>query len=413
MRGKSNRSPSPGRREFLTNAAALGAAALPAGAVANSDLVPPSMKQQGRPILNPPYGVPSRHEGGVVRTPFPGAPMPTASASFTPLQSLHGIITPSGLVFERHHGGVPDIAPDDHRLLVHGLVERPLVFTMDELTRFPSVSRIHFLECSGNGQIEWTGAGATVQRTHGLVSCCEWTGVPLSTILDEVGLDPKARWLLAEGADAAAMTRSIPIERALDDALLVYAQNGEMLRPEQGYPLRLLMPGLEGNVSVKWLHRLKAAEGPFMTREETSKYTDLLPDGTARQFTLMMETKSVIVRPSGTQRIKPGLVEIYGFAWSGYGSIRRVEVSVDGGNGWQDAQLQEPVLSKSLTVFRLPWRWNGEPMTLQSRASDDTGYVQPTREALIAARGSRSYYHYNGIHSWKVRADGVVESVHA
>ena len=413
MRRRSSRSPSPGRREFLTNAVALGAAALPAGAVANSDLVPASMKQQGRPILNPSYGVPSRHEDGVVRTPFPSAPMPTASASFTPLQSLHGIITPSGLVFERHHGGVPDIAPDDHRLLVHGLVERPLVFTMDELTRFPSQSRIHFLECSGNGQIEWTGIGDTVQRTHGLMSCCEWTGVPLSTILDEVGLDPKARWLLAEGADAAAMTRSIPIERALDDALLVYAQNGEMLRPEQGYPLRLLMPGLEGNVSVKWLHRLKAAAGPFMTREETSKYTDLLPDGTARQFTLMMETKSVIVRPSGTQRITPGLVEIYGFAWSGYGSIRRVEVSVDGGRGWQDARLQEPLLTKSLTAFRLPWRWNGDPVTLQSRATDHTGYVQPTRQALIAARGSRSYYHYNGIHSWKVGPDGRVENVHA
>jgi sulfane dehydrogenase subunit SoxC len=413
MRRKSDRSSSPGRREFLTKAAVLGAAVVPLKAVAETEAVPSSMKRQGRPILNPPYGLPSRHEAAVVRTPFPNSPTPTASASFTPLQNLHGIITPSGLVFERHHGGVPDIVPENHRLLVHGLVQRPLVFTMDDLARFPSVSRIHFLECSGNSQIEWTGAGDTVQRTHGLLSCCEWTGVPLSTILEEVGLDPAARWLLAEGADAAAMTRSIPVERALDDALLVYAQNGEMLRPEQGYPLRLLLPGLEGNVSVKWLRRLKAARGPFMTREETSKYTDLLPDGSARQFTLTMEAKSVIVRPSGTQQIERGPMEIFGFAWSGAGSIRRVEVSLDGGRAWQDAQLQEPVLAKCLTAFRLPWRWNGAPASLQSRATDSSGYVQPTREALVAARGPRSYYHYNGIQGWRIGSDGKVENDHA
>jgi sulfane dehydrogenase subunit SoxC len=400
------------RREFLGKAAALGAAAIPIAATAE-DSIPAWTKQQGQPILSPAYGQPSRHEAGVVRTPFPNSPTPTASASFTPLQNLHGIITPSGLVFERHHAGVPDIDPAQHKLLIHGLVDNPLVFTMDDLMRFPSVSRIHFLECSGNGQIEWTDKGDTVQRTHGLLSCCEWTGVPLSTILDEVGIDPSASWLLAEGADAAAMTRSVPIERGLDDALLVYAQNGEMLRPEQGYPLRLLLPGLEGNISVKWLRRLKAAEAPFMTREETSKYTDLLPDGTARQFTLVMETKSVIVRPSGTQQLTAGPMEIFGFAWSGRGRIRRVEVSTDGGRSWQEAQLQEPVLPKCLTAFRLPWRWRGEPAVLQSRATDSTGYVQPTREALLNARGSRSYYHFNGVHSWKVGADGKVENIHA
>lgn len=404
--------PDSHRREFLTRAAALGAAAIPVAAKAE-DAIPAWTKQQGRPILSPAYGQPSRHEAGVVRTALPDSPTPTASASFTPLQNLHGIITPSGLVFERHHAGVPDIRPAQHRLLVHGLVDKPLVFTMDDLLRFPSVSRIHFLECSGNGQIEWTGKGDTVQRTHGLLSCCEWTGVPLSTILDEAGIDPRASWLLAEGADAAAMTRSVPMERALDDALLVYAQNGEMLRPEQGYPLRLLLPGLEGNISVKWLRRLKAAQAPFMTREETSKYTDLLPDGTAWQFTLAMEAKSVIVRPSGTQQLTSGPMEIFGFAWSGRGSIRRVEVSTDGGLGWRDARLQEPVLPKCLTAFRLPWRWQGAPAVLQSRATDSTGYVQPTREALIDARGLRSYYHFNGVHGWKVGIDGKVENYRA
>lgn len=404
--------PDSRRREFLRKAAALGAAAIPVGTKAE-EAIPAWTKQQGQPILSPAYGRPSRHEAGVVRTGFPHAPTTTASASFTPLQNMHGIITPSGLVYERHHAGVPDIDPAQHRLLVHGLVDRPLVFSMDDLMRFPSVSRIHFLECSGNGQIEWTGKGDTVQRTHGLLSCCEWTGVALSTILGEAGIDARASWLLAEGADAAAMTRSVPMDRALDDALLVYAQNGEMLRPEQGYPLRLLLPGLEGNISVKWLRRLKAGQAPFMTREETSKYTDLLPDGTARQFTLVMEAKSVIVRPSGTQQLTAGPLEIFGFAWSGRGSIRRVEVSTDGGQSWQEARLQEPILQKSLTAFRLPWRWQGAPAVLQSRATDSTGYVQPTREALIEARGLHSYYHFNAVQSWKVGIDGKVENHHA
>jgi len=336
------------------------------------------------------------------------------AASLTPLQHQHGIVTPSGLVFERHHAGVPDIPPERHRLLVHGMVERPLAFTMDDVTRFPSVSRFHFLECSGNSAGEWKRKGSNVQVTHGLLSCCEWTGVPVALILQEAGIDPRAKWLLAEGADAAAMTRSVPLDKALDDALLVYAQNGEMLRPEQGYPLRLLLPGFEGNMSVKWLRRLKLGDQPFMTREETSKYTDLMPDGSARQFTFVMETKSVIVRPSGGQTIRsPGFVEIQGYAWSGHGQIRRVDVSVDSGRTWREAQLQEPVLSKCLTLFRMPWKWDGAPAVLQSRAVDETGYVQPSRSALLAARGTESYYHYNGIQSWRVGSDGTVENVHA
>jgi sulfane dehydrogenase subunit SoxC len=405
------------RRRFLRGSAGIAAVSLSTARHASGTqetAVPEWTRTPGRPILSPAYGERSSHEAGIVRIPIPGRVNTITAASLTPLQNLRGIITPSGLVFERHHGGVPDIPPEQHRLLLHGLVERPLVFGMEELMRFPSVSRMHFLECSGNTASEWKGKGQTVQVTHGLLSCCEWTGVPLATVLQEAGVDPRARWLLAEGADAAAMTRSIPLEKALDDALLVYAQNGEMLRPEQGYPLRLFLPGFEGNTSVKWLRRIKVGTAPFMTREETSKYTDLMPDGTARQFTLVMEAKSVILRPSGGQSIRgAGFVEIQGVAWSGRGRITRVDVSVDGGGSWQEAHLQEPVLTKCLTAFRLPWRWTGTPAVLQSRATDETGYVQPSREQLIAARGLDSYYHYNAIQSWRLGADGAVANVHA
>jgi sulfane dehydrogenase subunit SoxC len=367
------------------------------------------MKAQGAPVLSPAYGVPSPFEAAVVRRLRVQGRVPTAASTTTPLQDLHGIITPNGLYFERHHGGVPAIDPDQHRLMVHGLVERPLIFTMDDLMRFPSQSRIYFLECSGNGSYGALPPTATAQDAHGLVSCCEWTGVSLATVLAEAGLKPQATWLLAEGADAAAMTRSIPIAKALDDAMLAYAQNGERLRPEQGYPLRLFLPGYEGNMSVKWLRRLKAGDQPFETREETSKYTDLMPDGTARQFTFVMEAKSVITRPSGGQILRGrGFYEISGLAWSGRGRIVRVEVSTDGGARWADAQLQAPVLSMCLTRFRLPWTWDGAPAILQSRAIDETGYLQPTREELVGVRGLNSYYHDNAIQVWRLLPDGRV-----
>jgi sulfane dehydrogenase subunit SoxC len=240
--------------------------------------------------------------------------------------------------------------------------------------------------------------------------CCEWTGVPLATLLAETGVRREAGWVLAEGADAAAMARSVPIAKALDDALVVYGQNGERLRPEQGYPLRLLLPGFEGNMNVKWLRRLKVGEQPWETREETSKYTDLMPDGRARQFTFVMEAKSVITRPSGGQRLTggPGFYEISGLAWSGRGKIDKVEVSTDGGQTWSAAQLQQPVLSKALVRFRAPWRWPGGPALLQSRAVDETGYVQPRHAELVDARGLNSYYHYNAIQTWRVAPDGKV-----
>jgi sulfane dehydrogenase subunit SoxC len=371
--------------------------------------VDPWTKTQGSTFVNPPYGLPSKYEKNVVRL-LP-SPAPTfLTGSRTPLQSLHGIITPNGLVFERHHAGVPDINPDLHKLVIHGLVDRPMVFSMEDIVRFPSESRINFLECSGNSAAELKKASnQTVQQIHGLVSCCEWTGVRLSTILQECGVQPSAKWALAEGADGAAMTRSIPMSKMMDDALLVYAQNGEMLRAEQGYPLRLFLPGYEGNMSIKWLRRIKLGTEPWQTREETSAYTDLRVDGKALQFTFAMEVKSVITQPSGMMKLKSkGFYEISGFAWSGNGKIRRVEVSTDGGKSWSEAVLQEPVIDKSLVRFRFPWMWDGAPATLMSRAVDSSGEVQPTMDAVIKAKSVNTFYHNNAIQPWRVAANGEV-----
>jgi sulfane dehydrogenase subunit SoxC len=338
-----------------------------------------------------------------------------SQGSHTPLQKLSGIITPTDVVFERHHNGVPRIDADAHRLMIHGLVERPLLLTMDELARFPSVSRLHFLECSGNSATRWNtryDENATAQNIHGALSCCEWTGVPLSVVLAEVGVKKEAKWVLAEGADADAFTRSIPIEKALSDTLLVYAQNGEWLRPEHGYPLRLLLPGFEGSMSVKWLRRLKVGDMPFDTREETAKYTDLMPDGKARRHTFVMDAKSVITFPSGGQKLwQKGACEISGIAWSGRGSIKAVEVSVDGGKHWGVANLPDAVLPRCLTRFSLSWRWEGGPALLMSRAIDETGYVQPSLLKLKEVRGERSFYHNNAIQCWSIGAEGEVRHV--
>jgi len=410
------------RRGLLAGGASLGGALLGAGAAGAE--APPGAAQhpvpdapervQGRPVLDSGgYGARSQFESEV-RWRYPTATA-LASWSMTPLASGHGIVTPSGLHFERHHAGIPTIDPREHALVLHGLVERPMRFTMDDLRRMPAESRIHFIECSGNTLTEWEAPTLrTVQGTHGLTSTSEWTGVRLSRVLEMAGLSDGAAWILAEGADAAVMTRSIPVGKAMDDAILAYAQNGEALRPEQGYPLRLLLPGFEGNMNIKWLRRLEVSDRPFMTREETSKYTDLMPDGTARQFTFEMDAKSVVTFPSGAMTLpRPGFYEITGLAWSGRGRIVRVEVSTDGGATWRDAELQEPVLSRSHTRFRLPWTWSGAPAVLQSRATDETGYVQPTRDALVAARGTDSVYHLNAIQSWRIDAGGEVTNVHA
>jgi len=395
------------RRRFLQVSAAAGS--LLTACRGTEGTGEKAVSRLGEPVSR--YGERSRFETAV-RRPLNVRRLEAAS-SRSPLASFHGILTPPPLHFERHHAGVPEIDPARHRLMIHGMVERPLMLTMEEILRLPSVSRVYFLECSGNSRSEWgPRTGADVQESYGLAGCSEWTGVPLPLVLKEAGVRPEASWMLAEGADACKMQRSIPIEKALDDALLAYAQNGEALRPEQGYPLRLLLPGWEGNTSVKWLRRIKLWKRPYMTRDETSKYTDLLPDGRARQFSFVMEVKSAITQPSGRQSLPgPGFYEIRGLAWSGRGTIESVEVSTDGGQSWQAAELQEPRLPLAFTRFRLPWRWDGSETTLRSRARDDQGSVQPAVEELIRARGRASNYHNNGIKAWKIQSDGSVTSV--
>ena len=390
-------------------------AAAPPGAVERPVPADPA-KVPGYPLEDESYGARSQFETEV-RQRYKTA-TPLSSWTFTPLQDSLGIVTPSGLFFERSHAGTAVIDPRRHTLFVHGLVARPRKYAMRDLKRFPSISRLLFLECSGNGLTEWSKPTMpTVQGTHGLTSTAEWTGVALSTILNEVGVRSNAKWLLAEGDDAAAMTRSIPIEKAMKDCILAYGQNGEALRPEQGYPLRLLVPGYEGNMNIKWLRRLEISDAPFMTREETSKYTDIRPDGKAVQFSFEMEAKSVITAPSGVMSIKPDFHEITGLAWSGRGTIRRVDVSVDGGSTWREAALQQPALPICHTRFRIPWQWDGRGTpVLQSRCVDDTGYVQPTLGQIIALRGLNgpigSVYHLNAIQSWQVASDGKVTNVH-
>ncbi|MFK7896697.1 MAG: sulfite dehydrogenase [Myxococcota bacterium] len=328
--------------------------------------------------------------------------------SSTPLQDLHGTMTPSDLHFERHHAGIPQIDPAQHALYLHGFVERPLKFSMRDLLRLPAVTRTCFLECSGNLMVN-AKAESTPQMICGLTSQSEWTGVALSTLLREAGVQDRARWMLAEGSDAAILSRSIPIEKAMDDAIIAYAQNGESLRPAQGYPLRLLLPGWEGNTNVKWLRRLEFSDRPFMTREETSKYSEPIKGGQARQFSFTMDARSVITSPTYPAELERGWQEIRGIAWSGRGKIARVEVSVDGGKRWTQAKLAGPILPKAHTRFRLPWRWNGGEAELVSRAIDETGYVQPTRRALIDARGIGSLpYHLNPQMAWLVQTDGRV-----
>jgi sulfane dehydrogenase subunit SoxC len=377
--------------------------------------VAPWTRSLGAPVVATGYGMPSKYEANVQRRISPGLTRtPQSSVSFTPLQSLFGIVTPAGVHFERHHSGMPEVDPAQHRLLIHGLVKRPTVFTMNELMRFPSVSRFHFIECGANSGMEWGNVAVpTVQYTHGMLACSEFTGVPLKVLLDEAGADWKqAKAVLAEGADGSALTRTVPIEFVLNDVLVVYGQNGEMLRPENGYPLRLLVPGVQGVSSVKWLRRIEVGDKPWNTREEALHYIDLMPDGLHRQYSGVQEVKSVITAPSAGQALLDrGSYEITGLAWSGRGKVKRVDVSVDGGRNWRTARLQEPVMSKCLTRFRIDWTWRGDEALLQSRAVDETGHVQPTMAQLRAVRGTRSIYHNNAIQTWRVLANGEVNNV--
>ena len=411
------------RRAFLgVGTAAIGTLASGfSGAASGPSLrgydVPEWMRAPGRPMS--PYGEPSPHESTIQRAVQAryGSIAPGAGASTTPLQALEGTITPNGLHFERHHSGIPEIDPVRHSLLLHGLVNRPLKFSIESLLRYPMTTRTCFIECSGNSapNVRAEPVQISCGEIHGLLSCSEWSGVSLNLLLDEAGVDPRGRWLLLEGADAAAMSRSVPLDLASADGILALYQNGERIRPEQGYPLRLVLPGLEGNVNVKWLKRIEVCEGPTHTRDETSKYTDLLPGGKAAQFTLEMGVKSVITRPSAGMAMRgPGLYEISGLAWSGAGRIVGVDVSADGGKTWAPAALQHPVLSKSLTRFRIPLEWKREgPVELQSRASDELGNIQPTRDEWGSRYASGAYYHYNAIQRWTIEPDGRVRNAYA
>ncbi len=411
------------RRSFMGKALAMGAGvaaaskaafAAPAGEDAILKL-PAHTTGLGQGVATDGYGKPSKWESNLTRRESPGLTRVTqASVSFCPLQGLFGIITPSGLHFERHHQGWWDIDPSKHRFMVNGLVSRPRVFTMDDLMRLPSVSRIHFIECGANTGPEWGNVALpSVQYTHGMISCAEFTGVLLSTVLEMCGIDKKrARYLLAEGADGSSMTRTISMDAAMDDVIVAWGMNGEMLRPENGYPLRLVVPGVQGVSWVKYLRRIEVGDKPYATKDEAIHYIDLQPDGQHRQYTSIQECKSVITTPSGGQTLlDQGYYNISGLAWSGRGSVKRVDVSVDGGRNWRTARMEGPVLSKALTRFNIDWVWDGKPAIIQSRAIDSTGYVQPKINQLRAVRGTRSVYHNNAIQSWKITENGEVSNV--
>ncbi|WP_392337816.1 sulfite dehydrogenase [Loktanella salsilacus] len=410
----------PSRRNFLTGAAAVG------GALAGSRL---SAQTADPLIVNPqpwrqdlgagvdaaPYGVPSKFEADVIRRDVPWLTADAVSSvNFTPLHALDGIITPNGLCFERHHGGVAVIEPSEYRLMINGLVDKELVFTMEDLMRFPRENHVYFLECAANSGMEWAGAQLNgCQFTHGMIHNVQYTGVPLRLLLEEAGVKTEGKWIMVEGADAAGMNRSIPMEKALDDCLVAFKMNGEALRPEQGYPLRLVVPGWEGNMWVKWIRRIEVGDQPWHAREETSKYTDLLANGVARRFTWEMDAKSVITSPSPQAPITHGKgpLVITGVAWSGRGTIPQVDVTTDGGMNWHKARMSGPSFDKSMHRFYYEMDWDGAPLLLQSRAHDSTGYVQPTKDALRKIRGENSIYHNNGIQTWAIDADGKAENV--
>jgi len=379
-----------------------------------------------RGLVVPAYQVPSRFEKDVVRTLSNPNNEFRNSHARTPHQLLQGAITPNGLFFSICHSALPDIDPAQHKLVIHGLVKQPLVYTLDSLSRYPMVTRTHFLECSGNSAPMFSSEPlqVTAQAIHGLVSNAEWTGVLLSTLLEETGIDPKATWLLAEGADAPSLHRSVPIKKALDDAMIALYQNGERIQPGNGYPMRLLLPGYQGNMNVKYVRRIKLIDQPAMSFFESKTYSQILPTGKMWLFHFTQEVKSFITHPSFGHALQgPGFYEISGVAYSGNGRISKVMVSADGGKSWAQAALQEPVMPKAFVRFRMPWRWEGQPAVLQSRAFDEAGNVQPTRAEFVAARGQTDKplttplafpnQHYNSITSWGIDSKGEIKHVYA
>ncbi|MBO6548655.1 MAG: sulfite dehydrogenase [Rhizobiales bacterium] len=413
-------------RRALLKSAAAGGVTLAASATGAKALEketkenPITTKQDWNQVLGDgvdanPYGSPSEYEKNVIRRSVPWlTASPESSINFTPLHELDGIITPNGLCFERHHAGIAEVDPAEHRLMINGLVDKPLVFTMEDIMRFPRTNKIYFLECAANSGMEWRGAQLNgCQFTHGMIHCVNYTGVLLKDILAEAGLKTNAKWLMPEGADASGMNRSVPIEKALKDCMVAFKMNGEALRPEQGYPLRLVIPGWEGNMWVKWLRRIEVGDMPWHAREETSKYTDLMENGKARRFTWEMDCKSIITNPSPQAPITHGKghTVLTGLAWSGRGTVDRVDITLDGGKNWQKARIDGPSLDKALHRFYFEFEWDGRPLLLQSRAIDSTGYVQPTKDELREVRGTNSIYHNNGIQTWHVNAKGEAENV--
>ncbi|MDG1744198.1 MAG: sulfite dehydrogenase [Planktomarina sp.] len=411
----------PTRRAFLRGAAAVGAGVVTSSAAQAQTADPLIVEQQdwaqsfGDGVDATPYGLPIEYEGDVIRRNVEWLTADTVSSiNFTPIHALDGTITPQGCAFERHHSGAIDLKKSDYRLMINGLVDTPLVFTYEDLERFPRENHVYFCECAANTGMEWAGAQLNgAQFTHGMIHNMEYTGVPLRLLLQEAGYDTAGKWVFVEGADASSNGRSIPMEKALDDVLVAFKANGEALRKEHGYPVRLVVPGWEGNMWVKWIRRIEVTNEPVESREETSKYTDTLADGTSRKWTWAMDAKSVVTSPSPQAPITHGKgpLVITGLAWSGHGAITRVDVSRDGGKTWETARLAKPGEKMALTRFYLDVDWDGSEMLLQSRAMDETGYVQPTKAQLREVRGLNSIYHNNCIQTWWVRENGEAENV--
>ncbi|PID47835.1 MAG: sulfite dehydrogenase [Proteobacteria bacterium] len=415
------------RRQFFkktTALSALAAAGVLAPVVTKADdkaiMEHPSWGQKwGWPVTEKLYGSPSVYEHNVTRryTKLLASGNYRASIAVSPIQDLSGIITPNGLFFSRCHGGIAQIDPNEYRLMIHGLVEKPIVLTLDELKRYPSVTRTHFIECPANGGQEWRAPQYnSLQFAKGFMSCAEWTGVYVKTILEDLGLKPEAKWMLSEGSDNSEMGRTVPIDKVLDDAMIVWGQNGEALRPEQGYPVRLLLPGWEGNLCVKWLKRLEFASEPWYCKEETSRYTALKPNGKAIQHFYANEVNSTVTSPSPEipwTDLKDGqMVEIEGLAWSGMGTITAVDLSFDGGKTYKKAELKGLVLPKCWTRWSYIHKYKkGEVLLLTSRAMDDAGYIQPTIDEETSVVGVEGVYHRNAVETWEVTKTGEVNHV--
>lgn len=409
------------RRSFLSGSVVVGAGAMASGSVRAQTADPLITEPQewvqsfGDGVDATPYGLPIKYEGGVVRRNVEWLTADQVSSiNFTPIHALDGTITPQGCAFERHHSGAIDLSKKNYRLMINGLVDTPLVFTYEDLERFPRENHIYFCECAANTGMEWAGAQLNgVQFTHGMIHNMEYTGVPLRLLLEEAGYDTTGKWVFVEGADASSNGRSIPMDKALDDVLVAFKANGEALRKEHGYPVRLVVPGWEGNMWVKWIRRIEVTNSPVESREETSKYTDTLSDGVSRKWTWAMDAKSVVTSPSPQAPIRHGSgpLVVTGLAWSGHGRITRVDVSKDGGKTWETARLAKPGERMALTRFYLDINWDGSEMLLQSRAMDENGYVQPTKTQLRDVRGLNSIYHNNCIQTWWVRENGEAENV--